>query len=165
MADLEPPDTHYLSFAQGWLDLGNPAEALAELARIRLPAREHPDVLHLHWRIRAEQRRWAEALEIARVLTSVAPDDPISWIDQSYALHELRHTREARSQLLAVLKRFPDISIIPYNLACYSCQLGDHQEAIEWLAKAAALSGKDGIKKMALGDADLQPLWPSIGKL
>jgi hypothetical protein len=31
---LEPPDTHHVSAAIGWLELGNPAEAGEEIARI-----------------------------------------------------------------------------------------------------------------------------------
>src|SRR6185436_7555694 len=33
--NLEPPDTHYLRAACGWLELGNPAEAGEEIARSR----------------------------------------------------------------------------------------------------------------------------------
>lgn len=165
MPDLEPPDSHFTSFAQGWLELGNYTEAWQDLDRISSSGSFHPDVLEVRWRLLAEQRRWGEALDTARLLVAIAPENPLSWIDQSFALHELRETTEARAQLLTVVKRFPSVSTIPYNLACYSCQLGEFQESLDWLARAAVIAGKEEIKQMALSDTDLKPLWPKIQKL
>ncbi len=164
MPDLEPPDSHFASFAQGWLELGNYTEAWHDLDRVSSDGNAHPDVLEIRWRLLAEQRRWGEALDTARLLITVAPGNPLSWIDQSFALHELRETTEARAQLLTVVKRFPTVSTIPYNLACYSCQLGEFQESLDWLARAAVIAGKAEIKQMALQDTDLKPLWPKIQK-
>jgi tetratricopeptide (TPR) repeat protein len=165
MSELVPPDSHYLNFAHGWLELRNFAEAWRDLERIDRASAEHPDVLEARWRLLAEEHRWPEALDTARRLISVAPENPTSWIDQSFALHELKNTHEARSQLLLVARKFPAISTIPYNLACYACQLGDFQESLDWLAKATRIAGKDEIKRMALSDPDLQPLWQKIQKL
>ena len=165
MPELEPPDTHYVSFAQGWLELGDVAAARADLERVSVAAREHPEVLAVRWGILAEERRWAEALAVAAELIKVAPEVPAGWINQAFALHELKGTAEARLQLLTVVKKFPRVSIIPYNLACYACQLGDLHESIAWLAKASAIAGKNEIKQMALADRDLEPLWPAIIKL
>jgi len=160
---LAPPDSHYLNAASGWLDLGNPQEAAAELARISPARREHPAVLELHWRVLAEQRKWDEALRVGCRLVELAPEQPGGWIDQSYALHELNRTREARDVLLGVAGRFGHVSIVAYNLACYACQLGDREQARQWLAKAVAVKGKGEIKRLALNDKDLEPLWPEIG--
>ena len=49
MQKLEPPDTHCFSAAIGWLELGNLAEAKAELAQISPAQQEHPDVLEARW--------------------------------------------------------------------------------------------------------------------
>ena len=87
------------------------------------------------------------------------------WVDRSYSLHELRRTQEAREALLPALKKFPDASLIPYNLACYACQLGDPVEARHWLRKAIARGEKDEIKLLALNDPDLSALRDEISKL
>ena len=162
MSILGPPDTHYLSAAQGWLELGNPTEASQELACISPPNAGQPDVLEVRWTLLAHQKQWEAALEQARQLIQADPDRCTGWIDQSYTLHELKRTEEARRALLSVATRFPNVMILPYNLACYACQLGDLPDAREWLAKAIALSGREEIRKMALADLDLQPLWPEI---
>src|SRR5262245_42334824 len=68
MKPLEPPDTHYLSAAIGWLELGNVAEAEADLNRVSAGHQCHPDVLEVRWIILAQGKRWDSALEIARAL-------------------------------------------------------------------------------------------------
>ncbi|HYT60768.1 MAG TPA: hypothetical protein VEL06_11395 [Haliangiales bacterium] len=165
MEELTPPDSHYLSAATGWCDLGNFAEARAELRRISAGNRDHPRVLEEEWRICAAEKHWLPALEVARRLIEVAPHSPAGWINQSYSLHEMKLTREARNQLLPVAEKFCADGTIPYNLACYACQLGDLEEARQWLARAIKIRGRQDIQKMALSDPDLQPMWAEIKKL
>jgi hypothetical protein len=54
--------------------------------------------------------------------------------------------------------------VIAYNLACYACQMKDLDRAREWFFRAMRIGGKVEIKKMALADADLEPLWEEIHK-
>jgi predicted Zn-dependent protease len=165
MPKLQPPESHRVSAALGWLELGNATEAKAELDGLPADLRECPEVLFVRWEVEAKQRDWASSLDTARALISVAPEEPDGWIKQSYSLHELKRTREAWDSLAVVEARFPHTSIIPYNLACYACQLGDSPEAMRRLGKALKLGGKDQIKAMALQDLDLKPLWDDIRNL
>jgi hypothetical protein len=64
--------------------------------------------------------------------------------------------------LLAALKRFPAVPTVPYNLACYACQLGDLKTAWRWLERAAALLGREELKRMARVDPDLAPMREQI---
>ena len=59
---------------------------------------------------------------------------------------------------------FPKESIIPFNLACYACQMRQLEEARAWLRRALKIGGKQKIKQLALDDPDLQPLWEEIRK-
>ena len=162
MRELEPPEHHHLSAATGWLELGNVAEARSELARLAPASQDHPDVLELRWRIHAEEKDWPAAVTVARKLIEVDPENPGGWINQSYGLHELRRTPEAWERLLAVADKFANVSTIPYNLACYACQMGNLPAARHWLAKAVQARGKAEVKQMALVDPDLQPLREEI---
>ena len=54
MKPLEPPDSHHLSAAIGWLGLGNVAEAGAELEKIAPQFQSHPDVLVVQFDIHAQ---------------------------------------------------------------------------------------------------------------
>jgi Flp pilus assembly protein TadD len=162
---LDFPDRHLAMAAEGWLDLRNPDEAARELERISPAGRRHPTVLEVRWRVCAGRRQWPEALEVARELTRVAPEQPEGWIHQSYSLHELRRTDEAWTALLQVADRFPDESIIPYNLACYACQRGDLDVARQWLREAVRLRSKEEIQALASGDPDLAPIRDYVDSL
>ena len=48
---------------------------------------------------------------------------------------------------------------MPYNLACYECQLGRLEQAKHRLEKAFKLGEGEGMRLAALDDPDLQPLW------
>jgi predicted Zn-dependent protease len=162
MRSLKAEEQHCVNAAMGWIELGNPKEAIAELSRIPLACREHPAVLEVQWRIHADLQQWESAFAIGKRLVELAPDKPGSWINQSFALHELKRTQEAWKVLLPAAGKFPEISTIPYNLACYACQLGDHVEARRWLARAVEMRNREEIKQLALADKDLEPLWLEI---
>ena len=155
---LEPPDLHFATAAAGWLELGLFDETRAELERLSPEGRRHPDVLAVEWEWCAREGRWNDALETASRLLEVDVDRPVGWINRSYALHELRRTDEAREALLPALPRFPTLGVIPYNLACYACQLGQMEEARGWLRQAIARDGRDVVLERAREDADLAPL-------
>ena len=159
---LEPPDLHHLNAAEGWLGLGNAAEAELELSRLNPSVLEHPEVLRVRYSLHALTKQWENAAEIAQQLCQIVPGVPLGWIHLAFALHELRRTQEAHNVLLPIVGRFPDEYVIRYNLACYSCQLGALEEARAWLKKAMLIAGKDTIKNMARTDVDLQTLWNEI---
>jgi predicted Zn-dependent protease len=167
MSKLEPPDIHAFSAAIGWLELGNLAEARAELATISAAQQEHPDVLEVRWAISAEGKQWEEGLQAAQALLRHAPHRSSGWLHQAYALRRIAggSVQKAWDALLPAFDKFPKEHIIPYNLSCYACQLGRLDLAREWLKRAMAGDGKASIKRMALEDPDLQPLWDAIRQL
>jgi hypothetical protein len=76
-------------------------------------------------------------------------------------LHELKRTQEAFDQLLLVADRFSQVWTIPYNLACYCAQLGRLDQCEEWFRKAMAID-EHTVKRQAIDDPDLKPLWDSL---
>jgi predicted Zn-dependent protease len=162
MKQLAPPDSHFLSAAMGWLELGNSDEARQELSGISPRHREHPDVLEVLWSIAAKEMNWEECCDIARALIRVAPKRPSGRIHLSYALHELKRSQEAWENLIDVIEQYPRNHLICYNLACYACQLGRPNEALRWLKKAMSFGGKEQIRALALNDPDLKPLRTQI---
>lgn len=165
MTELHPPDTHHLSAAEGWSELGNYAEALVELAQLSPAAQDCLEVLGLRWSIAAQQQQWEQCLQIASAIIERVPDHSFGWIHRSYALHELKRTREARDFLLAVAAQFPDDETISYNLACYECQLGDLTTAWQWFEETLTRRNPARLREHALEDPDLQPIWSRIAKL
>lgn len=105
------------------------------------------------------------AAEVARGLSVLLPENSWGYIHYAYSLHELKRTKEAWGVLIPVADKFPDVYLISYNLACYCCQLGNLKEAHQWLEKAIDIAGKKDIRKMALDDPDLEPLWKEISEI
>jgi tetratricopeptide (TPR) repeat protein len=164
-APIEPPDTHYLNAAQGWLELGATAEAHGELLKISLQARFHPEVLKVRWDVYARTGHWEFAHTIAQGLIAFLPDDPIGYLNRSMALHELKRTPEAWNNLLPAALKFPRNPIIALHLARYACQLGKLEEAKAWMKKAVTVDDAGDLMRSALKDPELAPLWPYYGKL
>jgi hypothetical protein len=161
---LEAPERFQVEAVEGWLQLGNLAEAKLELAQIGPSWSDHPEVLHVTWQVQAQDKNWDRCLATAQRCITANPDSPQGYIHRSYALHEMRRTREAWDHLLPVASRFVSNPIIPYNLACYACQLGDLDSARRWLSRATAVGGTQEITRMALKDADLKLLWDELRK-
>jgi tetratricopeptide (TPR) repeat protein len=164
MKPLSPPDSHHLSAATGWLELGNWQEANEELEEITPELRSHPHALVVRYEICAKAGNWELAADVARAITIRAPELAFGWVRWSFALHELKRTKEAYERLRPLIDRFPREWMMRYNLACYACQLGNLKEAWGWLEKAFELGGSK-VKLLALGDKDLEPFWTKIGQV
>jgi len=164
---LDIPDIHHLRAAEGWLELGDAAEALQELENISPGEKEHPVVLELRFQILAKKNDWDACRDIAGMITQQLPDFAGGWLHLAYATRRATGGGEqaAFEILQPVSAKFPEEPTIPYNLACYVCQLGNLAEARQWLKRAFAIGGKKQMKLMALNDADLKPLWKEIPQM
>jgi tetratricopeptide (TPR) repeat protein len=167
MQELEPPDSHYLNAAIGWLGLGRRDDAKAELELISAENQRHPDVLEARWEICVEERQWDAALDIARKLLHREPNRPSGWLHHAYALRRAAEggLTKAWEALKPAAEKFPKEALIPFNLSCYACQMQQLDEARVWLKRALEVGGKERIKQQALSDPDLQPLWEEIRQL
>lgn len=167
METIEPPDSHHLSAALGWMELGNATEAKSELAKVSPDLARHPAVLEVTWAIHAAEQNWSEALAAAQLLVDSAADHASGWLHRAYAIRRTPGggLQAAWDALLPAAERFPKEATIPYNLACYACQLQQLDEARKWLQRAVAVGQKTKIKAMAAADPDLAPLWAEVKTL
>ena len=165
---LEPPDSHLVRAAEGWLELGLPHEADVELSQLSDEAKAHPQALHAGWSVHAHRTEWNLAHAVAESLVQTVPDDATGWVHRAYATRRMNGggLQAAWDALRPAVELFPDETIIPYNLACYACQLGKSDAASHWLGRALEIAGKqrvrESLKAMALADADLAPLREEI---
>ena len=167
MRALKPPNTHHLSAAAGWLELGNCAEAKLEWAKLTPSARQHPDALEVRWSICAQETDWDGGLATARALLQADSKRASGWLHQAYALRRVDGggVKAALDALLPAADQFPGEKVIPYNIACYTCQLRQFDLARIWLRRAMQSGDPDRLKRMALRDSDLEPLWAEIAAL
>lgn len=164
MSALEPIDFHRVNAAVGWLGLDSPADARAELDAIAPAQQSHPAVLEARWLLCAHEKKWREALYVADCELAVMPEGASGWLHRAYALRRVEGggVPQAWDALRPAAEKFPEDPVIAFNLSCYACQLKELDTSRVWLRRAMAGGGKEAIKKMALADDDLKPLWPEI---
>lgn len=164
MNELDVTTAHQLSAAIGWMELGNSQEALEELGRIAPKYQNSPPVLELRWMLHSCEADWERALGTARELMAAAPENPQSWLHQAYSVRRAPggNIEAAWNALLPALEKFPKEATIPYNLACYACQMGRLEEARKLLRRSYAAGDPRMLKEMALADRDLETLWAEI---
>lgn len=166
MSKLEPPDVHALTAALGWIELGNPREAIGELDHISPANQAHPGVLDMRWVALAELKRWDEALAVGEKLVDVAPGNVSGWLHRAYALRRVTGggLPQAWEALLPAAEKFPRQLLVAFNLACYACQMQRLGDARHWLRRAMEIGDEEKVIAMALADADLKPLWSELRK-
>ena len=77
---MQPPNSHHLEAAEGWLELGNHVAAFDELEEIEPKLRGHPEVMEVRWRIYEMADKWDYCIEIGNALVKMKPDDLSCWI-------------------------------------------------------------------------------------
>jgi hypothetical protein len=161
---LDVSDIHRLRAAEGWFELGDDGEALQELDSISLPEKNHPAALDLRFQIFAKKGEWDVCRDLAGLITRQVPSSAAGWLHLAYATRRATggSVQAAFDILHPVAEKFPEEPTVPYNLACYTCQLGCLSAARHWLKRAFAAGNVTQLKVMALGDRDLQPLWKEI---
>jgi Flp pilus assembly protein TadD len=161
---LEPPDRHHLSAAIGWLGLGNWREASQEIEKISPENRMKPAVLLTEYDVAATAKDWAHAADVADMMVEIIPDSAGVWLSLAYAVR--RKAGGGIEQARTILKKsdqlFPREPMVAFNLSCYECQLGNLEEARDWLDKAMARGDAKQIRALALKDRDLEPLWDEL---
>jgi Flp pilus assembly protein TadD len=145
-----------LSHAQGYLELGMIAEAVAELDRISGAAAELPEVLAVRLAVLHEQQNWPAVRDLARQLVQRSPADAGIWVTWAYATRRADSLAAAEQILLDAERHHPAEPTIHFNLGCYACQRGDIRTARRRVHQAIALDKK--FAELAATDPDLAAL-------
>jgi len=158
------PHHHTLNAALGWLELGLPADAQAELDRLPAELRTHPLALETQFALCAHLADWAAAFVVAETQVRLHPEEVGGWIHRAYAARRKPGggLAEAFALLWPAFEHFPDEPIIPYNLACYRARQGDVEAAWDWLTEAMKVGDPARLRRMALADEDLEALRPRL---
>lgn len=158
---LEPDDLRHLRAAEGYLELGMPLDANERLEKIDAEVRHVPEVLAARHEIYRTLEKWELMQTVSAKLAEHEPDEPKWWISLAYATRRAQSIEHAKPILLEAVARHPKEAMIHFNLACYDCQLGDIRAAKAHLARAFEFAPQ--LRKIALEDTDLEPLWASMG--
>ena len=137
-------------------------DANAELECIDPFNRAAPEVLGVRVAIYHGLRKWDALQTVAARLVEHEPTN-VQWVvSLAYATRRAVSIGAARNILLTAETRFPNEAIIPFNLACYYCQLGDLETAKDHLSRAFEIDSN--WRMAALEDRDLEPLWSTLGQ-
>lgn len=146
-----------LAAADGYLFLGMPEEAYAELQSLPAERQEEAAVLRATIRVLLHQKRWKRAEKTAIKGTRLHPGDNEFMVQHAFALHQQSRGNEAINVLLNAPEWLRKTGILHYNLACYEAQLGDLMTARQCIRAAIEINAS--FKKNARRDPDLQRLW------
>ena len=108
-------------------------------------------------------KKWDSAAAVASHLVKVEPQNEAWWINLAYSVRRSEGIEQADAMLLRAQAIHPKVAMIVFNLACYASVTGRMEDAKERLRNAIDLD-KD-VRRLALDDEDLKPLWDWIADL
>ena len=146
-----------LEAALGYLDLGMHQDAWDELENLPPELRADDRVLELRIKIYQRLEKWNSARVLAESLAKRSPENPHRWILWAFFLRREKSVEAARAVLMEAAAVHPDAALIPYNLACYACVLGQIEAARKLLTVAFSMDVM--FKRIALDDPDLDPIF------
>lgn len=150
------PEKH-LAYATGYFELELYAEARAEIALMPEELQTLAPARLLLLEVAMAESKWDEVIALAPELVGHDATEERPWVAWAYALREKERIAEAQETLLAGERMIAKPSgLVFYNLACYSCLLGELAEARRMLA--AAIAQDKSWRAAAKDDPDLAPL-------
>lgn len=147
------PHERSILAAQGYLELGMFQDVWRELNSLPADQLSRSDVMEIFVLSLMGERRWDDALALARRLREKQPEEAGGFIHEAYCLHELGHTKEALNLLLKGPPALKQRAVFFYNAGCYHARLGDYTNALIMLEKSFEMDSS--LKKSARRDPDL----------
>lgn len=146
-----------LQAAQGYIQLGMFQDAWDELEALPPEFMADDMVSELRVSIYQALEKWEPARILAESLAKRSPENVGWWILWAYALRREKSVEDAKTVLMEAAAIHPNEALIPYNLACYSCVLGNLEASQKLLNMAFAMD--PNLQRIALDDPDLDPLF------
>ena len=159
---VDTQDARRLLAIEGYIELEMYEEAAAELRQLDPAYHALEQTLVLQLCVHAGQQKWKKAHELASALARQDPDNAQWAIWSASAACRLQSVEAAKGILLKALVTHPDNANIHYNLSCYETRLQHFHKAQRHLLRAIQLDPR--FKLVAMGDADLEPLWLKVAQ-
>ena len=138
-------------------------DAALALEEIEPEDKTRTEVLGARVALYIAARKWDMAAAVASSLVKVEPENEAWWINLAYSVRRSEGVEQAEAILLRARAIHPKVAMIAFNLACYASVTGRMEDAKERLRNAIELE-KD-VRKLALDDEDLRPLWDWVARL
>ena len=128
-----------LSYANGYRELGMFKESLEELSHLPKTLSDRIKALQMRLAVNFDAKDWPAAECVAKEITLREPNDPGHFVNLAFATRRTKSIQEANAILLNAVDRFPNVSLVHYNLGCYACISGDLETAKDRLVKSISL--------------------------
>jgi Flp pilus assembly protein TadD len=138
-------------------------DAAQALEEIEPEDKTRNEVLYARVDIYVAAKKWHLAAAVASHLVKTDPQNPAAWINLAYAVRRAENIQAAEAVLLKARALHPKSAPIAFNLACYASVVGNMEEAKARLQHAIDLD--NDIRRLALDDEDLRPLWDWISRI
>ena len=138
-------------------------DAANALEEIEPEDKTRNEVLYARVDIYLAAKKWHMAAAVAKHLVKADPGNPAAWINLAYAVRRAENIQAAETLLLKARALHRKSALIAFNLACYASVVGHIGEAKTRLQHAIDLDSD--IRRLALDDEDLRPLWDFIGSV
>ena len=149
--------------AGGYRELGMLDDAANALEEIEPEDKTRKEVLGARVDIYMAAKKWHMAAAVAEHLVKIEPEIVGWWVNLAYATRRAESIEKAETILLRARELHHDNAMIEFNLACYASVTGRFEEAKSRLGRAIELSKE--IRRLAVDDEDLKPLWDWIATL
>jgi tetratricopeptide (TPR) repeat protein len=149
--------------ATGYRELGMFNDAAQALEDIEPEERTRKEVLGARVDLYVAAKKWDMAAAVAGYLVKVEPENAVWWLNLAYATRRCESIERAEAILLRARKLHYDNALLEFNLSCYASASGRMGEARSRLRRAIELD--KALRKLALDDEDLKPLWDWIATL
>jgi tetratricopeptide (TPR) repeat protein len=149
--------------SSGYRELGMFDDAANALEEIEPGDKSRNEVLYARVDIYLAAKKWHLAAAVASHLVKADPENPAAWINLAYAVRRDENIEAAEAILLKACAWHPQSALIAFNLACYASVVWHMEEAKARLQHAIDLD--NDIRRLALDDEDLRPLWDWIGRI
>jgi Flp pilus assembly protein TadD len=149
--------------SSGYRELGMFDSAAQVLEEIAPEDKNRTEVLGMRVQLYMAAKKWDMVAAVASHLVKVEPENAGWWITLAYSVRRIEGIEKAEAILLRAQAIHPKVAMIAFNLACYASVAGRTEEAKERLRHAIQLDKE--IRKLAIEDNDLKPLWDWIATL
>jgi Flp pilus assembly protein TadD len=147
----------------GYVELGMFDSAAQVLEEIAPEDKSRNEVLGARVVLYMAAKKWDMAEAVASHLVKVEPENETWWINLAYSVRRIEGVEKAEAILLRAQALHSKVAMIAFNLACYASVTGRMEEAKTRLRRAIRLDKE--IRRLALDDEDLKPLWDWIAGL
>jgi Flp pilus assembly protein TadD len=140
--------------AEGYLELGMPAQALDVLAR--LGETSDPQSRYLQGESLRALERYGDALVPLAQVAEAEPENVRAWLALGWCHKRTGRIDLAIDALETALAADPDEPLIRYNLACYWSVAGGKRQALAYLEQALALD--PNYRQLIDAEPDFDPI-------